>query len=171
MAERLREGPVATRSAAPVVAVVLPAAQEWAAHFSPPGGGGTTSVGGGGAGGTGGAAPTPNCTTQLKVFISADHGHALEVTLADVMAGVAKAYDTKGKSDHSHFIVLTPADFAKLQAGMSVRKVSCNAEHEHEFIVNCLGVEKPETTSGIANFCDAEHLCGEAMGKVCADVP
>jgi hypothetical protein len=142
-----------------------------AAGTTPAGGGGTTSAGSGGTGGSGGAAPAPNCSTQLKVFIGADHGHALDVTPADVTAGVAKAYDTKGKSDHSHWVVLTPADFAKLQAGMSVRKISCNDEHEHEFIINCLGVEKPETTSGVGNFCDAEHLCGEAMDKICAELP
>lgn len=139
------------------------------AGTAPAGGGGTSSAGNGGVGGSGGAPPAPNCSTQLRVLITADHGHALEVSLADVMAGVTKAYDTKGKSDHSHWIVLTPADFTKLQAGMSVRKLSCNEEHEHEFIINCVGVDKPETTSGVANFCDAEHLCGEAAGKPCAD--
>jgi hypothetical protein len=134
------------------------------------GGAGGVSGGAGGAGGSGGAMAMPNCSAQLKVFITSDHGHALDVTLADVMAGAAKAYDTKGKSNHSHWIQLTAADFAKLQAGGTVRKLSCNDGHEHEFIVNCLGVEKPDTTSGVAGFCDAEHKCGDTMGNYCPEL-
>ena len=135
------------------------------------GGGGMSGSGGSsGSGGGGGAAATPDCTTKLKVFISADHGHTLEVTSADVMAGVAKAYDTKGKADHSHWVQLLPADFSKLQAGMSVHKLSCNDGHEHEFIVNCVGVEKPDTTSGVAGSCDPEHKCGDAMTNVCKEL-
>jgi hypothetical protein len=137
---------------------------------TPATGGGGMSGGSSGSGGGGGAAPTPDCTTKLKVFISADHGHVLEVSMADVMAGVAKAYDTKGKADHSHWVQLLPADFAKLQAGMSVHKLSCNDGHEHEFIVNCVGVEKPDTTSGVAGSCDTEHKCGDAMTNVCKEL-
>jgi hypothetical protein len=148
--------------------------------------GGTAGTATGGGGGTGGAgvaggsgmagaggssAPAPNCGTQLKVFISANHMHVLDVTLADVMAGVAKAYDTKGLSDHTHWVQLTPADFAKLQTGSTVRKLSCNGGHEHEFIINCIGQATPETTSGVANFCDTDHKCADAMGNACPEIP
>jgi hypothetical protein len=134
-----------------------------------------TSGGTGGAGGGGGAggsvAPAPDCSAKLKVFISANHMHVLDVTVADVMAGVAKAYDTKGLSTHSHWVQLTAADFAKLQTGKAVHKVTCNDGHEHEFIVNCIGQEMPETTSGIANYCDPDHMCAGAMGNYCLEVP
>jgi len=139
---------------------------------------GGAAAGGAGAGGVagsagsgGGAAPAPDCAAQLKVFITADHGHVMNVTLADVMAGVTKVYDTMGTATHTHFIQLLPADFAKLQAGGTVRKLSCNAGHEHEYIVNCIGQDKPETTSGIPSFCDTAHTCADAIGNVCPELP
>jgi len=95
----------------------------------------------------------------------------MTVTLADVMAGVTKVYDTMGTATHTHFIQLLPADFAKLQAGGTVRKLTCNAGHEHEYIVNCVGQDKPETTSGIPGFCDTAHTCADAMGNVCPELP
>jgi hypothetical protein len=112
-----------------------------------------------------------NCSTQMKVFISANHGHVLNVSVEDVMAGAPKVYDTKGTSNHDHFIQLTAADFTKLKAGMSVHKLSCNDGHEHEYIVNCLGNEKPETTSGAPGYCDADHKCAGTMDMVCPELP
>ena len=113
----------------------------------------------------------PNCGTQLAVFITANHGHTFQVTAADVTAAAPKAYATKGQSEHEHWVQLTAADFAKLQAGGTVRKVSCNDGHEHEFIVNCVGNATPETTSGVANFCDAEHKCGDTNTNFCGVIP
>src|SRR5262245_6903531 len=49
------------------------------------GSGGAAGGTGGAAGGSGGAAPMPNCGTQLKTTITANHGHVLNVTLDDVM--------------------------------------------------------------------------------------
>lgn len=139
--------------------------------------GGTGGAAGGtggaaaGSGGTGGGAPMANCSTQMKVFISANHGHVLNVSVEDVMAGVTKVYDTKGTSNHDHWIQLTAADFTKLKSGMSVHKLSCNDGHEHEYIVNCVGNEKPDTTSGAPGFCDADHKCAGAMDMVCPELP
>lgn len=139
--------------------------------------GGTSAGSGGmsgGSGGSGGSAPVaPNCSTQLKTSISADHGHAFNVTTEDVLAGMAKTYDTKGVSDHTHIVTVTAADFAKLQTGGTVRILTCNHDHEHEYIINCLGVEKPDTTSGVANYCDTNqpHTCGDAAANQCPAVP
>jgi hypothetical protein len=135
-------------------------------------GGNAAGSGGSSAGGSGGSsAPAPNCSTQLKTLITANHEHVFNVTLAEVMAMAPKTYSTKGGSPHEHWVALTAADFAKLQAGGTVRKVSCNDGHEHEFIVNCLGIANPETTSGVANFCDAEHKCGDVETNVCPLIP
>ena len=132
------------------------------------GSGGSSAGSGGSAAGSGGSSTVaPNCSMQLKTLITADHGHVFMVTAADVMAGVAKTYDTKGASPHEHWVQLTAADFTKLQAGGTVRKLSCNDGHEHEFIVNCLGIAAPETTSGVANFCDTEHKCGDMQTNPC----
>ena len=46
------------------------------------------------------------------MLITANHEHVMMVTVADVMAGVDKDYDTQGASDHPHWIRLTAADFS-----------------------------------------------------------
>jgi hypothetical protein len=89
----------------------------------------------------------------------------------DVNAGVDKVYDTKGASMHDHWIQLTAADFTKLKNGGTVRKLTCNDDHEHEYIVNCLGNEKPETSSGLADKCQANKTCAGAMGNYCPALP
>jgi len=133
-------------------------------------------AGGGGTAGSGGTAVEmplpPDCNVNLRVKITADHGHVLNVTAADVIAGVDKLYDTTGTSMHPHWIQLTAADFAELQAGGTVRKLSCNDGHEHEFIINCTGISNPSPTAGgVIPFCDPDHLCGESTTNVCPDVP
>jgi hypothetical protein len=137
-------------------------------------GGGAAGSGGssgGGSAGGGGSAPAPNCGAQLQVKITADHGHVLSITMADVTAGVTKVYDTKGTSNHGHFIQITDVDFKKLQMGGTVRKVACNDGHEHEYIVNCVGNAEPDTTSGVANYCDPEHECGASKDSSFCPVP
>lgn len=141
------------------------------------GSGGTTGGSGGttgGSGGSGGTTPiAPNCATQLKVFITANHMHTMVVTNDDVIAGVDKVYDTTGQSGHPHWIKLTAADFTKLKAGGTVRKLGCNDGHEHEYIVNCVGIAMPETTSGVANYCDTNqpHTCGATNTDFCPELP
>jgi hypothetical protein len=129
---------------------------------------GSSGAAGAGSGGT--SASAANCNAQLAVFVTANHGHTFQITAADVMAGAPKTYDTKGTSDHEHWLQLTAADFTKLQAGGMVRKLSCNDGHEHEFIVNCLGNAMPETTSGIAGFCDTEHQCAGTNANPCPEI-
>jgi hypothetical protein len=124
----------------------------------------------GASAGAGGAPVTANCSTLMKTLITANHGHVFTVSADDVVAGALKVYDTKGAADHPHFLQLTAADFTKLKNGGTVRKVSCNDGHEHEFIVNCVGEAQPKTTSGIANFCDAGHKCGESNTSFCPEV-
>jgi len=51
-------------------------------------------------------------------------------------------------------------------------KLACNDEHEHEYIVNCLGIEKPETTNGsLANYCSATRDCGDTNTNFCPELP
>lgn len=136
--------------------------------------GGSGGSGGTTTGGSGGTTPiAPNCATQLKVFITANHMHTMVVTNDDVIAGVDKVYDTTGQSGHPHWIKLTAADFTKLKAGGTVRKLGCNDGHEHEYIVNCVGIAMPETTSGVANYCDTNqpHTCGATNTDFCPELP
>lgn len=139
------------------------------------GSGGTTGGGGtggssGGAGGSGGA-PAPDCGTKLQTFISSNHMHVFEVTVADVMAGVDKIYDTTGGSTHPHWVKLTAADFTTLKNGGTVYKYTCNDEHEHEYIVNCLGNANPVTKGGVAQLCEPHRDCAETMTDLCPEFP
>ena len=140
------------------------------------GAGGASGGAAGSAGASAGAAGAPvapNCNTQLQTFIKGNHGHVFNVSAADVMAGVAKAYDTKGESMHTHWIQLTAADFTKLANGGTVRKLSCNDGHEHEYIVNCVGVSMPTTTDGntLHDHCDAGHKCADMNNDFCPEIP
>ena len=112
-----------------------------------------------------------DCSAQLKTLITGNHGHVFNVSNADVMAGVDKVYDTKGTAMHTHFLKVTAADFAKLKTGGTVRKLSCNDGHEHEFIVNCLGLNGTMQSSGISASCDAQHMCGDTNTDFCPALP
>lgn len=105
---------------------------------------------------------------MLRTFYTNEHGHVIGITMADVTAGVTKTIDTKGTANHSHFIQFTAADFMTLQNGGTVRKLSCNDGHEHEFIVNCIGQDKPSTTSHLADLCTPDRTCAESSTKLCS---
>jgi hypothetical protein len=93
------------------------------------------------------------------------------VSNADVMAGVDKVYDTTGTATHPHWLQVTAADFAKLKAGGTVRKLSCNDGHEHEFIVNCSALSGVMQSSGISTSCDPTHMCGGTNTNFCPALP
>ncbi len=81
----------------------------------------------------------PNCLQNgTNSEISANHGHSLTVSKADIQAGVDKTYDIMGTATHSHLLTLTAADFAKLAANQSAIEVSTNVEaHTHTVTVSC----------------------------------
>lgn len=68
--------------------------------------------------------------------ISMNHGHSLEIPMADVEAGVEQTYDASGDSGHCHEVTLTAEDFATLRAGGAVTKYSCNGG-DHEYVLSC----------------------------------
>ena len=73
---------------------------------------------------------------SIVAVISMNHGHALEIPLADIEAGVETTYNTSG-SNHCHEVVLTAEDFATLRAGGTVIKYSCNGG-DHEYALSCV---------------------------------
>ena len=83
----------------------------------------------------------PNCLTNgSNVTISANHGHAMTVTAADVTAGVDKTYTITGSSAHAHSVTITAAQFAMLAASgsASVTAVSTSGDaHTHTVNVTC----------------------------------
>ena len=83
------------------------------------------------------AAPAACASTSSA--ISANHGHAVTVSLADVMAGADKTYDITGVSGHSHAITVTAVMFAMLKlAGDKIMVTSTvGAGHTHVVTVTC----------------------------------
>lgn len=106
---------------------------------------GSDSSGGGSESGsdssTGGEANV--CLRDLVIAeISLNHGHALEIPMADIIAGVEVTYDASGAAGHCHAVTLTAEDFATLRAGGSVTKISCNGG-DHEFVISCVDGARP----------------------------
>ena len=70
--------------------------------------------------------------------ISANHGHTLTVSSADVQAGAARTYSIQGSSSHDHMVTLTAANFASLQNNNSITVNSTNDDgHTHSVTVSC----------------------------------
>jgi len=70
--------------------------------------------------------------------ITANHGHSLTVSAADVNAGVDKTYSIQGSGDHAHDVTVTAADFASLAADLQVSFLSTTASgHSHSVTVTC----------------------------------
>lgn len=84
------------------------------------------------------AAPQACPNGASATTISSNHGHALEVPRADVLAGVAKEYSAQGTSGHDHVVSLTSAHFAALAAGQSVTVESDGEFHTHTVTVSCV---------------------------------
>jgi hypothetical protein len=98
------------------------------------GGAGGTGAGTTGQGGSGGSAAV--CAGLITAGISNNHGHALEVPLADIDAGIDTTYDVSGTASHCHEVTLTAEDFTTLKNGGTVTKKTCNGG-DHEFVLTC----------------------------------
>ncbi len=81
-----------------------------------------------------------NCGANgTSATIAANHGHVLNVTKEDVIAGAAKTYDITGTANHSHSVTLTAADMAALQKNLEADEVSTvNLGHDHAIKVVCV---------------------------------
>ncbi len=72
------------------------------------------------------------------ITIGTNHGHALVVPLADVMAGAEATYDIMGTSMHTHSVTLSAEDMTTLGGGGEVTVVSGDGGgHTHEVTVSC----------------------------------
>lgn len=93
---------------------------------------------GGGADAGGGGR---NCQTNgTTATISANHGHTITVTAAQIAAGADMTYDITGSGGHTHMVTITAANFATLQSNpngsIMVTSTSGNA-HTHSVTVLC----------------------------------
>lgn len=71
--------------------------------------------------------------------ISGNHGHVLQVPVADLDSTVAVVYSIVGTADHDHAVTLSPAQLAQLRAGSTVTVTSSTAfGHEHLLDIACI---------------------------------
>jgi hypothetical protein len=96
---------------------------------------GTPSNTGTAGNGGGGNACDTNAPTDT---ISANHGHTLTVSKADVTAGDLKTYSIQGTAAHDHMVTITSASFDTLKTGQSIMLTSTTgANHMHTVTVIC----------------------------------
>ena len=102
-------------------------------------GGGGTGGAGGGSGTTTGTTTTGGTTTTTggggsacTSAIAANHGHELEISQADVDAGLDVSFDIMGTSPHTHSVVITGDQFTTLAGGGEVEITSTEGgAHTH----------------------------------------
>ncbi|MEE9364465.1 MAG: hypothetical protein V3U92_17835 [Cellulophaga sp.] len=70
--------------------------------------------------------------------ISANHGHTLVVSKADISAASEKSYSIKGSSNHNHNITLSANNFATLKTSKIISVTSStDGGHSHSVTVTC----------------------------------
>jgi hypothetical protein len=93
---------------------------------------------------------------MVTAAISANHGHALSIPMADITAGAQKCYSAQGTADHAHYVTVTAADFAMLAGGGTVIKFSCNGG-DHQYVLSC-AANPPQP--GTPSECTATSMQG-----------
>ena len=82
-----------------------------------------------------------NCETKITSLIYSSVGHSLEIPPADVADGVEKEYSIQGTSTHPHYVIVTAADFTKLQQGTAVTITAFDKPpatgHKHDVTISC----------------------------------
>ena len=72
--------------------------------------------------------------------ISANHGHTITVSSADVNAGAEKTYDITGSGDHPHSVTVSAGNFNTLKTNqqISVSSTSGGGDgHVHNVTISC----------------------------------
>jgi hypothetical protein len=115
-------------------------------------GGGSTSSGGsatggsaaaGGKSGTGGTTGTTNACAMHDPAntIGTNHPlgmeHILVVPPADAAAGIAKTYDIRGNSTHTHSVTISMMQFSILRTGIPIMSTTTFFDHTHVVTVVC----------------------------------
>ena len=90
--------------------------------------------------------PVPNPTDDKSCLdngtvgsISANHGHSITVSKADVAAGVEKQYDISGSATHDHSVTVTEGNFATLATNQQISVTSTTGGgHTHSVSISCV---------------------------------
>ena len=102
------------------------------------GGGLGLMLGGCGGGGDSASPATPAGAGCAAFDFSANHGHVLSLTPADLDATTARTFEVQGTAPHSHQVTLTPAQLAALKAGQAVAiTTTVDATHSHAMSGAC----------------------------------
>jgi hypothetical protein len=96
-----------------------------------------SACGGDDAGGSAGEGDG-DCKDDINTAITNNHGHTLNIPVADFDAGQSKTYSIKGTSAHDHSVTLTADDFSSLKSGQKVTKESTSSSgHTHPMQMIC----------------------------------
>jgi len=81
----------------------------------------------------------PNCLLNgTSSSVSANHGHSLTVSKADVSAGIEKQYSIQGSATHNHMVTVSVSDFASLASNQQIQITSTSGDsHVHSVTVSC----------------------------------
>lgn len=86
----------------------------------------------------------PNNTTKdclangTQSSIGTNHGHTLQVSVADVQSGAEKQYSIQGSSGHSHNITVSSANFDSLKSNQQIQVTSSTGDsHTHSVTISC----------------------------------
>jgi hypothetical protein len=95
---------------------------------------------GGGSGGSGSPSAPSGGNGDKSGFISANHGHSVTITSAQLTAGGQLRLTLRGStgvSEHSHTVDLSAAEVVSIRDGARVSKLSSNQDlHEHNVTFN-----------------------------------
>ena len=82
-------------------------------------------------------------TTNPHITIYVNHGHILEIPIADVVAETGGTYtltESDSSEPHVHTIVLSVADMQTLKANLSITVTTSFEEfHVHRVTITCIG--------------------------------
>ena len=94
-----------------------------------------SGCGGGGSGGNSVAQSQPASGCSSFDF-TGNHGHALDIPIADLSSLTDKSYSIQGTASHDHPFTLTAANLARLKAGQAILVVTTGVAFEHSHDVS-----------------------------------
>ena len=94
-----------------------------------------TGCGGGGGSVTG---PTTSAApvSDAAGTIATNHGHAVTISAAQLLAGGALEIEIQGTSSHPHTVSLTSGEVVAVRSGVRVSKESTGNSHTHTVTFN-----------------------------------
>ena len=81
----------------------------------------------------------PSCLQNgTSVTIAANHGHGLDIPVADIQAGAERTYLISG-GDHEHMVTISAANFGLLASNQQVQvRSTTDAAHSHPITIACV---------------------------------